>query len=180
MIAGKGRKGAALFLFAAVLSGAAGAILFLPLAPVLCARPRTRPGPVLILEDLSAGMREVEFVISYTHSVNKGRVSDFCRLGSGGSIDIYKTRFVSYGAGMPEPEDGSRFRSGDGWLELDNLGVTVPRIVLALGASADHRIDCGGRTFVLKDVWPVQTSIAIEVRKISLYSLIVKQYLRKQ
>ncbi|MDE5581059.1 MAG: DUF1850 domain-containing protein, partial [Treponemataceae bacterium] len=38
------------------------------------------------------------FCISYTHSVNKGRVRDFFRV-EGNRLKIFRTEFPSYGAG---------------------------------------------------------------------------------
>ena len=44
------------------------------------------------------------FIISYTHSVNKGRVHDYYRtLKNTKELELYQTQFVSYGAGIPEP-----------------------------------------------------------------------------
>ena len=45
-----------------------------------------------------------DFVISYTHSVNKGRVHDYYSVGNNGVLILNQTEFVSYGAGIPEPE----------------------------------------------------------------------------
>ncbi|MCM1322171.1 MAG: DUF1850 domain-containing protein [Bacteroides sp.] len=114
-----------------------------------------------------------EFVISYTHSVNRGRVYDFYTTGKDGGLCITKSRFVSYGAGMPEPADypGQQFVSCGDYLEMRNINRTMPELLLAVGVVAAHVFETGGRQYVLTDYFKPQTSLIIRFERVSLFSM---------
>jgi hypothetical protein len=119
------------------------------------------------------------FVISYTHSVNKGRVHDFYAC-EGNALVLEKTVFASYGAGMPEAEEtpGSGFSVTDSGYELVGLDRRTDELCLAVGLTARHSIalrqagaDGGedmGEELYLQDVFAVQTPVRIRVRHVSL------------
>ena len=118
------------------------------------------------------------FVISYTHSVNKGRVHDYYRRTSDNKIELYKTSFVSYGAGIPEPGEmpGAVFAVKDNNYEISGINRVVPRLVMAVGLVARHTIvfdtsfTIGSKEFLLTDFFEPQTSIILEYKKVSLVS----------
>lgn len=118
------------------------------------------------------------FVISYTHSVNKGRVHDFYKSTPDKKLELYKTEFVSYGAGIPEPGEmpGSVFTvAGDRYV-ISGINRIVPRLVMAVGLIAQHTISfdekfvIGQKEFYLTDFFEPQTSIIFEYKKVSLFS----------
>ena len=109
---------------------AAGGLFFLPAVRVLSISGRKTPDKVFY----SAAACKEGFIISYTHSVNKGRVHDYYRALPDGTLELYKTQFVSYGAGIPEPEEtpGAVFTvTKDGYF-IENLKRKVPRLVMAV------------------------------------------------
>ena len=120
------------------------------------------------------------FVISYTHSVNKGRVRDFYFPLESGELELSMTEFVSYGAGIPESSEteGSRFRVTKNGYAIENLHRVVPRLLMAVGVVAEHSIAIAdaseplntdfGKEVFLKDFFKPQTSVIFEVRKVSL------------
>lgn len=119
------------------------------------------------------------FIISYTHSVNKGRVHDFYKIEKNGSLTVYKTVFVSYGAGIPESYEtqGSRFQVTEDGYEISNLARTLPRFLMAVGVVAEHSI-APGKTFsrenerFLKSYFKPQTSLVFEVKRVSILGYI--------
>lgn len=122
------------------------------------------------------------FKISYTHSVNKGRVHDFYTFLSDDSLLLDKTRFVSYGAGIPEPEEtpGAVFTVlNDGYV-ISNLQRKVPKLTMAVGIIANHGItfDCNKnhhqftKDYVMTDLFAPQTSIILEIKRVSLFDYI--------
>lgn len=158
-------------------------VLFLPLFPALCleesslqrnrrsggghtigAAASSRFGvcSLILLSDADT------FEISYTHSVNKGRVTDLYTVGPDG-ITLEATRFVSYGAGMNDPGSGNTFTSVDGRFEIGNMQLHIPVLLLAVGVIADHELSYAGRTRVLSDIWPPQTTLAISYRRASVF-----------
>jgi hypothetical protein len=116
------------------------------------------------------------FVISYTHSVNKGRVHDYYKHTDDDKLELYKTSFVSYGAGIPEPEEmpGAVFTVKDKNYEISGINRVVPRLVMAVGLIAEHSItfdeavEVGQKEFFLTDFFEPQTSIIFEYKKVSL------------
>ena len=154
---------------------AAGGFFFLPAVRVLSVSSRKNPAQVFY----SAAACKEGFIISYTHSVNKGRVHDFYRPAKDGSLELYKTEFVSYGAGIPEPEEtpGAVFTVTDDGYFIENLHRIVPRLTMAVGLIANHSIAAGTdfdgqKEFFLTDYFAPQTSIILEIKRISLASYI--------
>ena len=117
------------------------------------------------------------FSENYTHSVNKGRVHDYYRILKSGQLELYKTRFVSYGAGIPEPYEtqGADFLvTEDGYI-IENLNRTLPQLVMAVGVIAEHSVTVGETEFFLKDFFKPQTSLIFQVKRLSLLQIITKR-----
>lgn len=154
---------------------AAGGSLFLPAVRVLSVRGRKNPE----LRFYSTAACKDGFIISYTHSVNKGRVHDFYRITKSGSLELYKTQFVSYGAGIPEAEEtpGATFTvMQDGYI-IENLNRVLPRLTMAVGIIANHTFAYGNefsgqKEYPFTDFFPPQTSIILEYKKISIIEYI--------
>ena len=156
-----------------ILFLAAGGFLFLPAVRVLSISGRKNPEQVFY----STAACKEGFIISYTHSVNKGRVHDYYRFLPDRTLELYKTQFVSYGAGIPEPEEtpGAVFTvTNDGYF-IENLERKVPRLVMAVGIVANHSIATGSTMRAenerfLTDFFEPQTSIILEYKRVSLFS----------
>lgn len=122
------------------------------------------------------------FVISYTHSVNKGRIHDYYECCSGKSKNAFilkKSEFVSYGAGIPEPEetDGCTFIATDTGYVLDGLNKELDSFLLAVGVIAEHSITIGGNEYFLKNFFPVQTSLIFSIKKVTVLDYLIKRKL---
>jgi hypothetical protein len=131
---------------------------------------------------------ESGFVISYTHSVNKGRVHDFYLPATDSSLELFMTEFVSYGAGIPEPYEtsGAEFHCTDKGYVISGLNRRLPNLVMAVGVIADHSVSFGkdameGMTFneqnefFLKDFFKPQTSLAFEIKRVSVLSYFISK-----
>ena len=156
-----------------ILILAAGAVLFTPAVRVLSVSSRKNPQEVFF----STAACKEGFIISYTHSVNKGRVHDFYRPAKDCGLELYKTEFVSYGAGIPEPEEtpGAIFTVTDDGYYIENLNRVVPRLTMAVGLIANHSIAYGTdfyrqKEFFLTDYFAPQTSLILEYKTISVFS----------
>ena len=117
------------------------------------------------------------FSVNYTHSVNKGRVHDYYRILKSGQLELYKTLFLSYGAGIPEPYEtqGADFLvTEDGYI-IENLNRTLPRLVMAVGVIAEHSVTVGETEFFLKDFFKPQTSLIFEMKRLSLLQIITRR-----
>ena len=162
-----------------ILILAAGGVLFLPAVRVLSVSGRKNPE----MRVYSAAACKEGFIISYTHSVNKGRVHDYYKVLNDGSLELYKTQFVSYGAGIPEPEEtpGAVFTVTEDGYFIENLERNVPRLVMAVGIIANHSIAVGNDAkteYFLTDFFPPQTSIILEIKRISLLRYISTRRLK--
>ena len=165
------------FLYLTAILIIAGCILCLPAIKVLSVSGRKRPD----LRFYSAAACKEGFIISYTHSVNKGRVHDYYRATKKGSLQLYKTQFVSYGAGIPEPEEtpGAVFSVTDDHYVITGINRVIPRLVMAVGLIAEHSItfdeafEVGQKEFYLTDFFEPQTSIIFEYKMVSLITYIL-------
>jgi hypothetical protein len=113
-----------------------------------------------------------EFVISYTHSVNKRPVYDTLRVESDHLV-IVKSRFDAFGAGMPEgsTDEGRLAVLPDGWLEWV-VNRPVPEIVVRVGRVAGHTLIVKGREIPLAQLAEPGSALLFRVRKISLFNAI--------
>lgn len=158
---------------AASCAAVAAAILFVPFLPFFCLYDLDDPSRVFIPGGQRFAASETEFVVSYTHSVNKGRVRDYYRFGADRVLRVEKTRFVSWGAGIPDPEGGNTFVNADGYIEIGNINRVIPRLVVRVGIVADHALELPGAAPVrLSDAFKPQTAVAFEYRNLSVFDYI--------
>ena len=159
-----------LFLFSSIILIILGGVaLFTPSKTVLAIYNRKNPEQkVYSVRGYRNG-----FIISYTHSVNKGRIHDYykCDKKSGGLI-LQSMYFVSYGAGIPEPEEipGATFVALDDSYIISNINRFLPKLVMAVGVIADHTFavdDAEVNEIPLKDYFEPQTSLIFEIEKVS-------------
>lgn len=142
-----------------------------PFLSVLSISNRKNPSEKIYFTDGTKG-----FVISYTHSVNKGRVHDYYRT-EGRNLVVYRTDFVSYGAGMPELEEtpGAVFHEKDGKYSMEYNRNAGTSFLLSVGVIAEHSITVGSHEFFLKDFFAPRTSLILEVKNISLYQFLKRR-----
>ena len=159
-----------------------GVILFAPSKTVLVISNRKNSNQRLY-SDLAY---KNGFIISYTHSVNKGRVHDFYKCDPNEeALVLQSTHFVSYGAGIPEPEEtpGATFIALDDCYIISNINRVVPKLVMAVGLIADHGFAIAEPDFssdyendfnnikgeiFLTDYFQPQTSLIFEIDKVSI------------
>jgi hypothetical protein len=145
-------------------------IRFILFRPCLVLTNRSNPKNLLCFDCKP----NAEFIISYTHSVNKGRVKDFIKVSPDYSLTVEKTRFVSYGAGIPEPEEGQKFIKTDEYLEIQDINLNKPFFVQAVGVIANHAIEINGKIYYLRNYFKPQTSLRIEYKKVFLPVFLLK------
>ena len=147
-------------------------ILFIPAINVLSIKNRKN----LSERFYSAKGYNCGFIISYTHSVNKGRVHDYYRLAKKNQMELYQTQFVSYGAGIPESEEtfGAVFSIKDDGYFISNLNRIIPLLTMAIGTIAEHSIVFGQKLggdadeLFFTDYFAPQTSVNLEMMRVSL------------
>jgi hypothetical protein len=153
------------------VGGAAGlgvlaVLLFLPSRDALEV-VLTKTGQEVLCAEMGEGE---EFVLSFTHSVNRRPVFDTLRV-DGNQLVIVKSRFDSFGAGMPETSssEGTLRVSGDGWLEW-TVNRRVPEVSLFVARVANHVLHAKGRKIALADLAEPGTSVTLRAAKISRYA----------
>lgn len=157
-----------------------GVILFTPVTPVLVITNRKNPSQ----KYFSRSGYKNGFVISYTHSVNKGRVHDYYECNKDGSLVLTKTHFVSYGAGIPEPEEtkGADFTVLDNGYLINNLNRQLSKLVMAVGIIANHtfatcsygneKIGEPLQEVPFTNYFAPQTSIILDIKRVNLVEYI--------
>jgi hypothetical protein len=124
-----------------------------PEKPVLCAR-------------MSDGE---EWMISYTHSVNRRPVYDFLRI-EGSGLRIVRSVFDAFGAGIPEtstPENPLRTMA-DGRFEY-TVNRPVPDITIFVGRVAGHVLHLKGREISFASLAEPGMALRFFMEKRSLY-----------
>jgi len=148
--------------------------LFFPLYTVLRITT-TKEGRAVLCAEMA---EEEEFTLSFIHSVNKRPVRDTLRV-EGNHLLIVKSRYDSFGAGMPETstENGTLQFDRDGWL-VWMVNRPVPEVNLFVGRVANHSLSLKGREIALADLAEPGTSLSIRTRKASLFEIWKGRYLR--
>jgi len=141
--------------------------LFYPLYIVL-AITATKQGRVVLCAEMAEGE---EFVLSFIHSVNKRPVYDTLRI-EGDHLLIVKSRYDSFGAGMPETstENMKLQFDKDGWL-VWTVNRPVPEILLFVGRVANHSLSIKGREIALVDLVEPGTSLSLKTHKASFFGI---------
>lgn len=127
--------------------------------------------PKLLINNKIFNIEKKEFIISYTHSVNKGLVRDYYIIEDK-NIVLSKTRFASYGAGIPEPEELQKFIITDDYIEIYDINKKIDNLYLFVGTIANHIIEIDGEKIELKKIFKPQESIKIEYKILSLFEYI--------
>jgi len=106
-----------------------------------------------------------EFVLSFVHSVNRRPVYDTLRVEADHLV-IVKSRFDTFGAGMPEAstQDGTLSVAEDGWLEW-TVNRPTPEITVRVGRVADHTVHYKGRDVLLSDLAEPGRALTLRVQK---------------
>ncbi len=152
---------------------AAAATLTVPCVRCVSVSNRKNPAERVLSRAALGG-----FVISYTHSVNKGRVHDFYDT-DGGMLVLEKTAFVSYGAGIPEASetDGAQFSVTDDGYVITNLNRRLGRLVMAVGVIAEHSVTVGDKEVLLKTLFAPQASLLFEIKKVPLSAYLLADHI---
>jgi hypothetical protein len=148
--------------------GAMVGFLFWPLFSVLQIVNGTDGGVVFCTRFRSGE----EFMLSFVHSVNRRPVYDTLRVEADHLV-IVKSRFDSFGAGMPDAstQDGTLTVAEDGWLEW-TVNRPTPEITLRVGRVADHTLLYKGRTLRLADLAEPGSALTLRVQKSRWFNLI--------
>lgn len=134
--------------------------------------------PKLLINNKIFNIEKKEFIISYTHSVNRGRVRDYYIIKSK-YIILSKTRFMSYGAGIPEPEKRQKFRETEEYIEISDINRKIDNLYLFVGTIANHKIEIDEKKIELKEIFKPQENIKIEYKILSIFEYIKLLILNK-
>ena len=119
----------------------------------------------------TAMAEDEEWMISFTHSVNRRPVYDFLRL-EGKGLRILRSRFDAFGAGMPDvstPENPLRV-GPDGWLEY-TVNRWVPDLTIRVGRVAGHALHIRGRTIPFTSLAQPGTALRFSTERLSRVQL---------
>ncbi len=150
-------------------AGGDGGVFFLPLISILQVIDSDK-GVTLFCATMSDGE---EFTLSFTHSVNKRPVYDTLR-ARGDHIEIVKSRYDAFGAGMPETsnEEGVLSVLADGWLEW-RVNRPVPEIIVRVGRVAGHTLWVGDRQIRLADLAVPGSALVFRVQRSSILKVLI-------
>ncbi|RPJ04657.1 MAG: DUF1850 domain-containing protein [Deltaproteobacteria bacterium] len=127
-----------------------------------------KEGKVILCAEMGEGE---EFILSFVHSVNKRPVYDTLRI-EGNHLLIVKSRYDSFGAGMPETSTGNMNLQFDkeGWL-VWTVNRPVPEVNLFVGRVANHSLRIKDREMALADLVEPGTSLSIRTFRASFVDI---------
>ncbi len=119
------------------------------------------------------------FGISYIHSVNKSKITDFFTIDEDGTVFLVSSRFSSFGAGVASSPEGTGFFS----IEKDEINYSginrkIDDLVVFVGTVADHHLILPESDIKLIDIAPAQTSLRFRADRLSAAELVFN-YFRK-
>jgi hypothetical protein len=144
-----------------------GAFIFVPRHVTLEVVPTDTERQALCAEMRSGE----EFVLSFTHSVNRRPVYDTIRVARDHVI-VVKSRYDAFGAGMPEHStaEGTFRVAEDGWIEW-TINRPMPEVVVRVGRVANHTLHLKGRKIPLASLAVPGTAVALRARVYSEFDL---------
>ena len=88
------------------------------------------------------------FSISFIHSVNKTPVTDFYKFDDKKNIYIYKTNYMSFGAGMPTElnENENILYNDDGTMTIEHIDKKIDELTYYLSNIYDHTLSINETT----------------------------------
>ena len=137
-------------------TGAAlGLVLFLFAALWLLSRPHlfvAAPDRLLAVIPAEAGM---EFSTRFLHSVQKTPVEEFFAVDDArrGFI-LLRTRYQSFGVGLPFLAADGTFRSEDGRFLMEDMNRPFPRLALRPGVGTELTLTVGNTSYRLYELAP--------------------------
>lgn len=113
-----------------------------------------------------------EFTISFIHSVNRRPVYDTLRVEKDHLV-IVRSRYDSFGAGMPESStgEGTFAVAKDGWL-VWTVNQPVPYVTVRVGWTAEHTLHIRDRKIRLAELAEAGSAVTIRVRDINIIDLL--------
>jgi hypothetical protein len=141
--------------------------LFFPLYTVLNILSVNK-GRVVFCAEMKEGE---EFVLSFIHSVNKRPVYDTLRVERAHLL-IVRSRFDTFGAGMPETStDGMKLElDEEGWL-VWTVNRPVPEVTVLVGRVANHTLHLKGRNLALSALSEPGSPVSMRPARISYYEM---------
>ena len=113
-----------------------------------------------------------EFTITFIHSVNRRPVIDYYRI-EGSEMVVFKSRYDSFGAGMPEASiDGMELKSEvNGMLELSNINRRLDKVIVFVGTIAQHSLQIKQDDIPLSNLAPPGQPLEFKIAQISYLQL---------
>ena len=124
-----------------------------------------KTGERVLLVKMQAGE---EFTISFIHSVNRRPGYDTLRVEHEPLV-IVRSRYDSFGAGMPESStgEGNLSIAKDGWL-VWTVNRPVPDVTVRVGWTAEHTLHIRDNKLRLTELAEPGSALTIRVTKIGL------------
>lgn len=141
---------------------------------IFCLKSFLLPAPQLLMVDTESGEvyfktpldNELNFSVSYTHSVNKSDVEEYYRWDDD-HWSLYKTRYMGFGAGVAtELRKGETLRyDEDGYMIIENMNVPVETLSYRVGIFSDQILHIKEQQWYLKDLAPPFGSVVFRLER---------------
>lgn len=136
------------------------------------------PVSCIVLEDANTGqllyaqsMRaEDELTIGWIHSVELLPWEEVFRIKDG-TLYLDRTRFKTYGAGVPA-ETAGKSKMENGWIVYYDLNQYMPELTYSISKRGRHVLTDKRQTIALHEALPDATPVRVSARELRRFSLL--------
>jgi len=121
----------------------------------------------------SSYIPDMIFGISYMHSVNKSKITDYFTLKQNGVLILTSSRFSSFGAGVATfPEESGSFSTEKDYINYTGIDRVIEDLVVFVGTVADHILILPESSIHLSEIAPPQTDLRFKLDRLSASELV--------
>jgi len=109
-----------------------------------------------------------EFTIRWTHSVELTPWEEIFRIDEENNIILDRTRFKSFGAGVPDYA-GDKATLDDGYVLYSNINKKMPNLVYGISGIAKHTLIIENDVYKLYEFIPADLGVKFSVKKLNIF-----------
>lgn len=105
--------------------------------------------------------KKTSLIIHFIHSVQKTPVIEELEF-DGEDFILLRTRYKSFGVGLPFMESDGKFREEGDWFVMDEMNRRIKNLSLRTGVGTQLTLELNGEKFELYKKYPAGTKIVID------------------
>ena len=104
------------------------------------------------------------FVFKYNHSVQKTPVYEYYTVDWRGKIIMNKTRFKSYGAGLPLQTKNFSIEEENNFFKIDDMNIILPKVIFRISKTPGQTLKIVNKNISMNDQGKVGSKLTVRVK----------------